>query len=173
SPYEPVKQTIFFLDYNQTHCINIRINPSMSTSAALSGIESTFKALFAGVSFDFKFVDQEYALKFAREERIGKLATVFATLAILISCLGLFGMSSYIVERRVKEIGVRKVLGASVMSVWKMLSTEFVVLVLIACIIAFPVAYYYLQDWLLSYYYHTEISWWIFIVTGVAALTIT
>ncbi|MBA4054729.1 MAG: ABC transporter permease, partial [Marivirga sp.] len=101
------------------------------------------------------------------------LASVFATLAILISCLGLFGLASFVAEQRTKEIGIRKVVGASVFNLWKMLSKDFVVLVLISCIISIPLAYYFLSDWLQNYDYKTEISWWVFSISGIGAISIT
>ena len=123
--------------------------------------------------FEYKFTDEEFAKKFGDEERIGKLAASFAVLAILISCLGLFGMASFMAERRVKEIGVRKVLGASVFNLWKLLSREFVILVFISLLIAVPISWYYLQGWLQHYPYRTTMSWWIFIAAGLGALVIT
>ena len=125
------------------------------------------------VLFDYKFADQEYALKFAAEERIGKLAAVFATLAILISCLGLFGLASFIAAQRTKEIGIRKVVGASVFNLWKMLSKDFVILVIIASIIAVPIGWYLLSNWLQSYSYRTEITWWVFVIAVAGAVLIT
>jgi putative ABC transport system permease protein len=105
--------------------------------------------------------------------RIGNLASVFAALAIFISCLGLFGLSSFVTEQRTKEIGIRKIVGASVVNLWGMLSRDFVVLVLISSLIAVPIAYYYLNTWLQQYQYRTEISWWVFAATGGGALIIT
>ena len=140
---------------------------------ALVKTEAIFKKQVPSVPFDYKFADTEYGLKFAAEERIGKLASVFATLAILISCLGLFGLASFVAEKRTKEIGVRKVLGATVYNLWKMLSMDFVMLVIISCLIAIPVAWYYLHQWLQKYEYRTEISWWIFPVVIAGALMIT
>jgi ABC-type antimicrobial peptide transport system permease subunit len=125
------------------------------------------------VPFEYKFVDQEYALKFAGEERIGKLATFFATLAIFISCLGLFGMASFVAERRKKEIGIRKILGASAMKLWQMLSMEFLVLVGISCLLGIPLAWNYLAAWLAKYEYHTEISVWVCVAASAASLIIT
>ena len=104
---------------------------------------------------------------------MGKLASVFALLAILISCLGLFGLASFVAEQRTKEIGIRKVAGASVFNLWKMLSKDFVILVIIACVLAIPLAYYLMHQWLGIYEYRTKISWWIFVVTGAGALMIT
>ena len=111
--------------------------------------------------------------KFAAEVRIGKLAGFFAVLAIFISCLGLFGMASFIAGQRTKEIGVRKVMGASPFNLWHLLSKEFVILVLISLFIASPIAYYFMHDWLQNYQYRTEISWWIFAAAGLGALFIT
>jgi ABC-type antimicrobial peptide transport system permease subunit len=172
SPYAPAKPAVFFLGSDK-NWINIKLNPQISTSDALSRIEAVFKKIIPSAPFDYKFADQEYALKFAAEERIGKLASVFAVLAILISCLGLFGLASFVAEQRTKEIGIRKVVGATVFNLWKMLSKDFVVLVVISCLISIPVAYYLLAAWLKKYEYHTEMSWWIFAVTSIAALVIT
>jgi putative ABC transport system permease protein len=173
SPYEPVKQTVFWLNYDQTIWINIRINPVMSSHEALAKIEKVFQTLIPQVPFDYKFTDQEYALKFSGEERIGKLASFFATLAIFISCLGLFGMSSFVAEQRQKEIGVRKILGASVLNIWKMLSLEFIALVSVSCLIGLPIAWYSLHQWLQNYEYRTEISVWVFVTAISGALFIT
>jgi ABC-type antimicrobial peptide transport system permease subunit len=173
SPYEPVKQAVYVLNYENVGWINLKLNPHMSAGESIALIESVFKKHVPGAPFEYKFVDEEYGKKFEAEERIGKLSSVFAVLAILISCLGLFGLASFVAEQRTKEIGVRKVLGASVSNLWKMLSKDFVILVIISCIIAIPAAYYYLQNWLGQYEYHTEISWWIFVVAGTGALVIT
>jgi ABC-type antimicrobial peptide transport system permease subunit len=174
SPYEPTLPTIFMIrGHGDPNWINIKINPAVSTRDALPTIEAVFKKLIPTAPFEYKFVDQEYALKFAAEERIGKLAGFFASLAIFISCLGLFGLASYIAEQRTKEIGVRKVLGASVLNLWGLLSKDFVILVVIAFGIATPVAYYFLNKWLQQYTYRTELSWWIFAVSGMGALAIT
>ncbi len=118
-------------------------------------------------------MDAEYARKFEFEVQIGKLAAFLAILAIFISCLGLFGLVSFTAEQRTKEIGIRKVLGASVLNLWGLLSKDFVQLVMIAFVLAIPIAYYYLHDWLQQYTYHIEISWWIFAAAGAGALVIT
>ncbi|GAB4014186.1 ABC transporter permease [Spirosoma migulaei] len=173
SPFEPVYQTVYVLDYGWANVINIKLNPSRSTSESLASIESVFRKFNPGSPFDYRFTDQQYALKFAAEERIGKLASGFAILAIFISCLGLFGLASFVAEQRTKEIGVRKVLGASVTNVWLMLSKDFVILVIIAFGIATPIAWYFLGNWLQKYEYRTELSWWIFAVSGVGALLVT
>jgi putative ABC transport system permease protein len=173
SPYDPVKQTIFRVIPYQGLWINIRLNPELSTSEALSRTEKVFQTLVPAIPFEYKFVDQEYALKFSSEERIGKLATFFASLANLISCLGLFGMASFVAEQRKKEIGIRKILGASVVNLWGMLSMEFVILVGISCLIGIPIAWSYLSNWLEKYEYHTEISVWVFVAASAASLIIT
>jgi putative ABC transport system permease protein len=173
SPYAPPVPSVFFLSKYGTNWITIRINPQTRATEALPKIEGVFKKIIPSAPFDYKFADQEYALKFAAEERVGKLASVFAVLAILISCLGLFGLASFVAEQRTKEIGIRKVVGASVFSLWKMLSKDFVVLVIISCFIAIPIAYYFLADWLKQYEYHTEISWVVFVFTSTGALVIT
>jgi sterol desaturase/sphingolipid hydroxylase (fatty acid hydroxylase superfamily) len=172
SPFEPVVPTIFRME-NRLGWINIRLKQGVAASKALPAIEATFKKIIPDVPFDFKFADIEYNTKFAAEERIGSLAAFFATLAIFISCLGLFGLSSFTAEQRTKEIGVRKVLGASVVNVWQLLSKEFVVLVIIALLIAVPVAWYVMHNWLENYQYRSTLSWWIFAATGAGALAIT
>ena len=175
SPYEPVEPTLFFVKAlnGGVSWMNIRIKPGVAVHQAIPKIEAAFKKIVPSAPFDYKFVDQDYALKFAAEERISKLAGFFAVLAVFISCLGLFGLASFVAEQRTKEIGVRKVLGASVYNLWRLLSKEFVMLVMISLIIATPVAYYFMHNWLQDYQYRTELSWWIFAAAGVAALVIT
>ena len=123
--------------------------------------------------FAYHFVDQEYAKQFDNETRLGKLATVFAGLAIFISCPGLFGMATYMAEQRVKEIGIRKVPGASVFALWQLLSKDFALLVFLSIIIASPVAYYFMHNWLRNYPHHSDVAWWLFIVTAFGAIFIT
>jgi putative ABC transport system permease protein len=177
SPYDPIKPTLFYLKGHNGDTrwgsINIRIKPGLAASDAVSKIESTFKKIITSAPFEFKFVDEEYAMKFAAEERIGKLATFFGSLAIFISCLGLFGLSSFVAEQRTKEIGIRKVLGASVTNLWQMLSRDFIVLVIVSCFIASPIAYYFLSGWLEKYTYRIEISWFVFIAAAIGSLMIT
>ena len=173
SPYEPVMQTIFkYGKDDMAGFYNLRLNPGQSTAKSIATLESIFKKNFPERPFEYQFVNDEYAAKFAAEERIGKLTGVFTGLAILISCLGLFGLASYVAEQRTKEIGVRKVLGASVVSLWRLLSKDFVLLVLIALLIAAPLAGYFMDGWLQKYTYRTELSWWIFAATGAGALAI-
>jgi ABC-type antimicrobial peptide transport system permease subunit len=173
SPYTPVKPTVFFLDYGWLSTITMKVKPTIPIRQAIAKLEPVFKKHNPGSPFEYKFIDEEYAKKFSDEERIGNLATVFAILAIFISCLGLFGLASFVAEQRTKEIGVRKVLGASIFNLWKMLSKDFVLLVIISCALAIPIAWYFLHNWLNDYEYRTEISWWIFVVAAVGALLIT
>lgn len=173
SPYEPVKQTIFYLGPGPFADVLIRINPNASAHAALNKIAAVSRMYSPAVPFAYKFVDDEYAGKFKLEERVGKLAGAFAGLAIFISCLGLFGMASFMAEQRVKEIGVRKVLGASVFAVWRLLSMDFILLIGIALLIATPVAYSLMHSWLQHYTYHTGLPWWIFASVAILMLVIT
>ena len=173
SPYEPVKPTIFLINPGWANVITIRLKPTTSVKAALGKIETVFKKYNPSAPFEFKFTDEEYARKFEDEKRIGDLSTFFAILAIFISCLGLFGLASFVAEQRTKEIGVRKVLGASIFNLWRMLSKDFVTLVVISCCIAIPIAWYFLHQWLQKYTYRTDISWWIFILAGIGAMFIT
>ncbi len=173
SPYAPVRPSLFHIATEQENLIILRLNRKLPTQAALTKVEGILKKYTPNVPFTADFVDQEYARKFGDEERIGKLASFFAILAVFISCLGLFGLTAFVAEQRTKEIGIRKVLGASIWDVWQMLSKDFVVLVFISCLIAIPIAYYYLSSWLEKYEYHTHISWWIFGVSALGALFIT
>ncbi|CAN0443702.1 unnamed protein product [Laminaria digitata] len=173
SPYSPVKQALFFVNYERTNYVNIKLKPEIKASSAISKIETVFGKVIPSANFDYKFIDQEYDAKFNSEQRLGNLAGIFTLLAIFISCLGLFGLASFVAEQRVKEIGVRKVLGASVLNLWKMLSKDFVLLVLISCFIAIPIGYYLMGNWLESYTYRMDISWWIFVLTMAAALFVT
>ncbi|WP_338876452.1 ABC transporter permease [Spirosoma sp. SC4-14] len=173
SPYEQVKPTVFHLANYAGAVTILKINPQRSASEALGQIETVFKKFNPSQPFDYQFVDEEFGRKFGNEERIGKLASFFAVLAIFISCLGLFGLASFIAEQRTKEIGVRKVLGASVANLWGLLSVDFIRLVIISCIIATPIAYYSLHEWLQKFTYHTSIPWWIFAASSIGALVIT
>ncbi len=174
SPYEAAHPTLFMIKgHVAPNIINIKLAANTSMSAALSKIESVFDKVVPAVPLEYKFADEEYATKFAAEEHIGKLAAVFAVLAIFISCLGLSGLASFVAEQRVKEIGIRKVLGASVLNLWALLSKDFVQLVLIAQVIASPIAYYFMNKWLQQYNYRAELSWWVFALTFAGAMFIT
>ncbi|MBO9634012.1 MAG: ABC transporter permease [Chitinophagaceae bacterium] len=173
SPYQPVKPGIFLLSYTWSEVINIRIKPGTPLPAALASMEQVFKKHDPASPFEYKFADEMYGAKFKAEERIGKLGAFFAALAIFISCLGIFGLASYMAEQRVKEIGVRKVLGASVFNIWRLLSKDFLLLVIIAFLVSAPTAWFFMNNWLQDYHYRTELSWWLFAVSLGGALVIT
>ncbi|UJH69162.1 ABC transporter permease [Allomuricauda sp. SCSIO 65647] len=174
SPFEPVRQGVYAFDkYGITNFYNLRLNPQKSTEENLEMVENVFKEHFSKVPFDYQFVDNQYAIKFQSEERVASLAGIFTVLAIFISCLGLFGLTAFVAERRTKEIGVRKVLGASVFGLWKMLSKDFLALVLIACTVAIPIAFYIMKGWLQNYTYRIDLSWAIFAAAILGALFIT
>ena len=173
SPFSPVRPTVFMVNYGWASFINIKLKPGLPLRESLAKVGAVFREVNPGSPFDYKFTDEQYALKFAAEEHIATLASVFAALAILISCLGLFGLASFTAEQRTKEIGVRKVLGASVTNLWALLSKEFVILVVISSCIAVPLAWYFLNGWLQKYDYRTNMPWWIFALAGAGALLIT
>jgi ABC-type antimicrobial peptide transport system permease subunit len=172
SPFEPVKPTVFVIGYGAV-TISIKLASSASAGVALSKIEDVFKKHNPAAPFDYKFVDETYAAKFATEERIGKLAGFFAAFAIFISCLGLFGLASFVAEQRTKEIGVRRVLGATVINIWQLLSKEFLLLVFVSLLIASPVAWYIMHNWLENYQYRVNLSLSVFAMAAFSALLMT
>ena len=173
SPFEAVKPSVFTINPRALNVINIKLSSHSSVSASLVKIENVFKKHNPAAPFEYKFADEQYAAKFATEQRIAKLAGFFAVFAIFISCLGLFGLASFVAEQRRKEIGIRKVLGATIASVWQLLSREFLLLVVISLLIASPVAWYMMNQWLENYQYRTQIVWWIFGAAASSALIIT
>lgn len=173
SPFSPAAPTIFIYDPGWGNIITYRLAPHVNTQAAITRLTTIFNKYNPSYPYLYKFVDQSYASKFGLENLIGKLAGLFAALAIFISCLGLFGLAAYMAEQRTKEIGIRKVLGASISQVWFLLSKDFIVLVLISCLIASPIALYFLRDWLLKYEYRISIGPLVFVVAALVALVIT
>ena len=173
SPYQPMQPTIYYINYKGSRYVTLKIKPSVSMHDGLAKIEPVFRQFNPGRPFNYQFVDNEYATKFFDEQRIGNLASCFAILAIIISCLGLLGLASFVAEMRTKEISVRKVLGASIFHLWSLLSREFVQLVLIACFIAIPIAWYFLAKWLEQYDYRITISWLVFAAAGAGAIFLT
>lgn len=166
SPYEPVRPAFYWLEKNRRDYLGetlIKLPPGVSVSDALAKIKSIQNELAPSSPFVYSFVDEEYDKKFKSEQRVGKLAMVFAFMAVFLSCLGLFGLASFVSEQKTKEIGVRKVVGASTFSIWSLLSKEFIALVLVSFVMAIPVAYYYLHRWLSTYNYHTDINPTVFI----------
>ena len=173
SPYKPVTPMVYLADHNWIGIVTVAIKSGTPIKDALAKIETVFKKYNPNLPFNYTFNDEDYAKKFADEQRVGKLATFFTILAIFISCLGLFGLASFIAEQRKKEIGLRKVLGASTYNLWHMLSKEFVLLVIISCLIAIPLAWYYLHNWLMHYDFRTSISAWVFVASGFGTLVLT
>jgi putative ABC transport system permease protein len=172
SPYEPIGPAIFLGDGWMGE-FTIRIRPGKSMHPALAAIEAVFKKFNPASPFIYHFNDDEYAQKFASEMRIGNLAAVFAGLAIFISCLGLFGLASFVAEQRTKEIGVRKILGAGVVSLWALLSKDFLRLVVLSMFISMPLVFLGMHRWLEHYAYRAALSWWIFASAGAGILLIT
>lgn len=172
SPYKQADPTFFTLFDRRNVFVLIRLNKNVPAPQALSRIEKVFNGYDPDTPFDYVFTADNYNLKFSDEEHIGNISIVFCVLAIFISCLGLFGLASYIAEQRTKEIAVRKVLGATVINLWKLLSSEFIMLVFISCLIATPIAWYSLHEWLQRYDIRTPISIWIFVAVSVGTLLI-
>jgi putative ABC transport system permease protein len=173
SPYGVIPPTMYTILHEGGNVLNIRLNSALTTGAALKKVEAVFKQYNPGAPFTYTFIDQDYAQKFGNEERIGNLALFFALLAIFISALGLFGLASFIAEQRTKEIGIRKVLGASLFSLWKLLSREFAFLILLSLVISIPLARYFMGQWLSGYTYRTGMPWWIFAAAGLGAIALT
>ncbi len=173
TPFAKQSPHIYFVRYDGAGYITVRLHPDASVHDALQKIESVIKKVDAAAPFEYKFVADDYAHLFHEEERIGKLASVFATLAIFISCIGIFALAAFAASQRTKEIGIRKVLGASVFTLWRMLAKDFLILVAVAILLASPLAYYLLQQWLQRYDYRIDIPMFVFIVTAFAALLIT
>jgi ABC-type antimicrobial peptide transport system permease subunit len=152
--------------------VYVRIKPGINVNDALQKIQAVMKKNNPVYPFTYQFVDDQFNKMFSDVELTSKLSGIFATLAIIISCLGLFGLATYTAERRIKEIGIRKVLGASVAGIATLLSKDFLQLVAIACVIAFPVAWWIMHSWLQNYEYRIGISWWIFFAAGISAILI-
>jgi putative ABC transport system permease protein len=172
SPYERIEPAIFLGD-SYRDFITVRLKAGVPQHVAVERMERVYKKYNPGSPFVYQYNDEVYAHKFSAEERIGNLSAVFAGMAIFISCLGLFGLASFVAEQRTKEIGVRKVLGANILSIWSLLSVQFVRLVLISLCIAVPISYTGMKSWLQNYTYHEGISWWIFVIAGLGILLIT
>ncbi|HVS94890.1 MAG TPA: ABC transporter permease [Puia sp.] len=177
SPFEPVRQMIFSLDRKNYHrrasLVNIRLKPQAAATTALSAIRNVFRQYDSKDPFVYTFADDEFGKKFADEERVGRLAGFFTLLAIVISCLGLLGLSAFVAEQRTRELGIRKVLGASIPHLWGLLSREFVWLVGLSLLIGSPVAYWIMKGWLNGYAYHAGVSWWIFAACALGAMALT
>jgi ABC-type antimicrobial peptide transport system permease subunit len=173
SPYAPVEPMMLFFNPDAANYISIRLKPSISPQKALAAIETVVKKHVPAFPFEYQFVDEVFGRKFATEELIGKLTNIFAALGIFICCIGLAGLASFTIEKRFREIGIRKVLGASVQQLLMLISKEFLKLVLIAFVIAVPVTWYLMNEWLAKYQYRTGISIWLFGIVGVLILLLT
>ena len=172
TPYQPVQQMIIIGPKFPGDVINFKVNPKPSIAANLQKAEDVFKQYNPQYPFNVRFYDHEYDLKFQDEKQTATLAGLFAGLTILISCLGLLGLATFVAETRIKEIGVRKVLGASVRAIVALLSKDFLKLVLISFLIASPVAWIVMHKWLASFSYRVNISLWIFVIAGLLSATI-
>ncbi len=172
SPFTPVEPTVFVHGRGSNFAM-YRLSRGANTHEAIEKIGKIFDRYNPAYPFSYRFVNDEYNSKFNLEVLVGKLAGVFAALAIFISCLGLFGLAAYVAEQRTKEIGIRKVLGASVAQVWLLLSRDFIVLVMISCVIASPIALYFLHGWLQKYDYRISIGPGVFALSALAAFMIT
>jgi ABC-type antimicrobial peptide transport system permease subunit len=150
----------------------VRIKKQIHTEKAITQIESVMKKDNPLFPFQYRFVDDKFNQLFLGEMLVSKLSRVFAALAICISCLGLFGLAAFTAERRTKEIGIRKVLGAGVMGLAGLLSAEFLKLIMLSSLLAFPVAWYAMHSWLQNYAYHITISWWVFLAAAGASILI-
>ncbi|MGN6604098.1 MAG: ABC transporter permease [Ginsengibacter sp.] len=172
SPFQKVQQLAVMGPAAWFNTMHFKLNPANSTQKDLQLAAEVFKKYNSQYPFDYKFVDESYAAKFKEEKQTGTLAALFAGLTIFISCLGLFGLATYMAENRIKEIGVRKVLGASVFSITTLLSKDFLKLVIISLLIASPVAWWVMHEWLLSYSFHVDIKWWVFAGAGLLSIVI-
>jgi len=173
SPYKPVDPMMVYYDPSQSNSVSVRLNQSVQPQNALQSLETIFKKYNPAFPFEFKFVDQEFSRKFLTEELIGKLTNIFACLAIFICCLGLAGLASFTIENRIREIGIRKVLGATLQQLLMLISKEFLKLVLIAFVIAVPLTWWFMNSWLEKYAYRINISIWWFGIVGLAILLLT
>jgi len=173
SPYKPVEPMIIFYQPDNTNIVSIRLNHSANLQKALKSMETIFKTYNPSVPFDYQFADKEFGKKFITEELISKLTNIFAGLAIFICCIGLAGLASFTIEKRIREIGIRKVLGSSVQQILLLISKEFLRLVSIAFIIAVPLTWWAMNSWLQKYEYRIHISIWLFVVVGFLILLLT
>lgn len=173
SPYHPPVPTVFLFKPDLQDNILIRLPQESSLTQVMNGIEEVFKEHNPAFPFSFEFVDESFSDKFAVEELTGKLANLFAILAIVISCLGLFGLSAFAAEQRTKEVGIRKVLGASLTGIVSLFSKDFSKLVIIAFLLAAPLTWWIMNQWLQQYTYRVVVEWWMLASTGALTLLLT
>jgi ABC-type antimicrobial peptide transport system permease subunit/AraC-like DNA-binding protein len=173
SPFYGASPALYAYNPGWTASIMYRLNPNASRQQATKKIAAIFNKYNPSFPFDYRFADEAYSATYQTEVLVGTLASVFAGLAVFISCLGLFGLAAYVAEQRKKEIGIRKVLGASVQQVWTLLSRDFLTLVAISCVIASPIAFYFLSGWLQKYNYRISIGPSAFIIAAALTIVIT
>ncbi len=172
SPFNPVDPMMIYFDPARTYSISVRLNDGVPVQAGLGALEEVFRKYNPEVPFEYQFVDQEFERKFLSEDLVSKIITVFSGIAIFICCIGLAGLASFTIEKRTREIGVRKVLGATVPQVLLLVSEDFLKLVVIAFFIAVPLAYWQMTNWLESYTYRISINAWLFVLVGGAVLVL-
>ncbi len=173
SPFKPVDPMMIYYDPNNSSAISLRLDNGVQPQKVISSIESIFKKYNPAYPFEYQFVDKEFEKKFLTEDLISKLSNIFAALAIFICCIGLAGLASFTIEKRIREIGIRKVLGASVQQLLLLISKEFLKLVLIAFVIAVPLTWWFMHNWLQKYEYRVNISIWMFGIVGTVILLLT
>jgi ABC-type antimicrobial peptide transport system permease subunit len=172
SPFEPVDPMMVYFNPNAANTISIRLNTG-PVKRALESIETIFKKYNPAYPFEYQFVDQEFGKKFLTEELISKITNIFAGLAIFICCIGLAGLASFTIEKRIREIGIRKVLGATIQQLLLLISKEFLKLVLIAFVVAVPITWWFMNNWLDKYTYRIHISIWLFGAVGILIMLLT
>ena len=172
SPYDKINPLAVMGPASWFNTVHFKLNPTNTTEKDLDIAKDVFKEYNPQYPFNYKFIDEDYAAKFGEEKRTGTLAALFAGLTIFISCLGLFGLAAYMAQNRIKEIGVRKVLGASVTNITTLLSKDFLKLVIISFLVAAPIAFWAMDKWLQSYTYRISIEWWVFALAGIASVVI-
>jgi len=173
SPFEPISPMIIGGPAGNLSTINIRYNSNLTTTNALSKTKAIFKKYNPNYPFEYHFVDEDYASKFSESQRTGTLSAIFAFFTIFISCLGLLGLAAFLAENRIKEIGIRKVLGASVFSIVRLLSKDFLILIIISCVVAFPIAFWAMDNFLSDYNYRVNLGLDVFVIAGLGAITLT
>lgn len=170
--YGSAAPLILYNQPSQTGVLTMRFKAGVQIQDAIAKAGAIVRADYPGYGFEYHFIDDDFEQAFKTETLTGQLSGVFATLAIIISCLGLFGLAAYTAERRIKEIGIRKVLGATVAGLTGLISKDFLILVVISCLIAFPMAYLFSNNWLKGFQYHIDVQWWVFIAAGLSAMVI-
>lgn len=173
SPFTPVEPMMIFYDKNGSSYITVRLNDNVQPKAAIAQLNKLYSQYSPADIFEYQFVDQEFGKKFVTEELISNITNLFAGLAIFICCIGLAGLASFTIERRFREIGIRKVLGATIRQVLMLIVQEFLKLVAVAFVIAVPITWWLMYNWLQKYTYHIDISIWMFVAVGLVILVLT